>query len=116
MCSFKDLACVRLKHDPFSRAEGANIHYVMIALWKLVQKIMLVALRLQIDVELRPTQGFEVALYIGLFGVTRHQETDHKSRVYYLSETLLFRNVHRGAEEASRLRFSIHEQRQPVQE
>src|SRR5262245_58871331 len=54
MGAFEHLSRVRFEHQPFSGAETVDVDHGMIFFRQLFQKVVLVALRLQIDVALRP--------------------------------------------------------------
>ena len=58
---FKHCLSIGLRHDAFADAKTANVDFVAKALGNLVDEVVLVALRFNVDVGLRPDQGAHIA-------------------------------------------------------
>ena len=57
---FKHCLSIGLRHDAFADAKTANVDFVAKALGDLVDEVVLVALRFNVDVGLRPDQGARI--------------------------------------------------------
>src|SRR5215831_17707826 len=85
MSAFKHFSRVWLEHQPFPRTETVDIDNTMIFFRQLFQKVVLVALRLQIDVTLRPLWRVEITLYVFYLGILVQQKTDHGRWIGFLN-------------------------------
>ena len=75
---------------------------------------MLVALRLEIDVALRPLQRPEIAFDIFDIRIRVQQKADHERRVENLSKPLLLNQVKWRAKHVCGIDFAVQQRRQAI--
>src|SRR5262249_48545185 len=105
---------IGLEDQALPRPESADIDHPMIFLGYLFEKVMLVALGLQVDIAVRALQSPEVAFDVFDIGVRMQQKADHKCRVENFSESLLFNQVKRRAKHVCGIDLAVQQRRQAV--
>src|SRR5437660_6271937 len=74
MGSLEGVAGVRLEDEPLAWPESSQLAHLMVFHGQLFQKVLLVALGLEVDIPLRPLQGTEIALDVLAVGIVAEQE------------------------------------------
>ena len=105
---------VRQEYDPLARIEKPHVDLVPVALGNLRLEMMLVLLRFQIDIHLRPLERVHVFLDIGFVDLVRKHEGDHEAGVGDLAESQLRSRLVGDAPQAGRRHIAIHADIHPL--